>query len=147
VTDAVVLLAIVLFAITAFPFSFLDQNFLFLSCVHCGLPIVVQTAHTLADTRYAAQSILQADAVQLTALPTLAVASFRGPFGGDRLFLRGGISLRESLCLVSRGETMRKSMLFLDGLRQQARLDWPYLAFCRLGYLDNLGIWVRVGRW
>jgi hypothetical protein len=113
VTDAVVLLAVVLFAITPFPFSLLDQNFLFLSCFDCSLPVVVQTADTLADARCAAQSILQADAVQLTALPALAVASFRGRFGGDRPFLRGGTSF----CFMSRGENLRKSRLFLARLR------------------------------
>lgn len=70
---AIVLLAVIPAAITTLADSVGDDLLLLLSDRDRLLCLVVLTADTLADSWRAAQALLEADAVELAALATLAI--------------------------------------------------------------------------
>jgi len=62
-----------------------------------GRPIVVEAAHALANSRLATNAILEANTVELAAVPTLAIAAAKLSRAFDRVkFLAHGLS--EAVC-------------------------------------------------
>ena len=76
--DAIVLLAVVPSAIAPLTDCISHSLLLLISCSDGILCLIILAADTLADTRLASNTLLEADAVELAALATLAVAVF-GP--------------------------------------------------------------------
>ena len=74
VTDAIILLAVVLLAIAATTDGCLDVFLLERACQYCLFSIVIFTANALADTWNASHALFTANAVELAALSTLTVA-------------------------------------------------------------------------
>ena len=73
VTDAVILLAIVLFAIAAFTDGFLEDPLLLQPGLNRFFRIIVLAAEALTDSRPACAASLTADTVELAAMATFAI--------------------------------------------------------------------------
>lgn len=75
--DAIVLLAVVSLAIAALADILLEKLFLLGTGLDSRLTVIVQTVTALADPWQAADALLKAHTVELTAHTTLAVASLQ----------------------------------------------------------------------
>ena len=92
--DAVIFLAVVLFAVAPFAHSLLKGSLLLLPGLNGFLRIVIFAARALTDTRLAGISSPSTDAVELSALATLAVTVQLGGRVSGVLWRGGGSAHR-----------------------------------------------------